>query len=278
MPQPRGELAVVAAASRYVRRPSHLTRENSGRKWAHLLRGPSPARRIRAACSTGQYPFHRPERAIERILPCRRTHVSPESEATDPAWGERLLQTQDRLERMIHVRMDPRLGGRLDAADVLQECFLEATRRRKEFERQQSMPLIVWLRLLALQKLAEMHRKHLRVQSRSVLREIARSADSGTSMILAAQLLKQLTTPSHAAIRKELECRLIEALESLDVIDRECIVLRNFERMTNAEAASVLGLGESAASSRYVRALQKLREILNSIDELSRSDWHLGNE
>ncbi len=179
--------------------------------------------------------------------------------------------------RMIHVRMDPRLSGRLDAADVLQECFLEATRRRGEFERLQDMPLIVWLRLLALQKLAEMHRKHLHVQARSVLREISRSAASGTSLVLAAQLLKPLTTPSHAAVRKELECRLIEALDSLDVVDRECIMLRNFERMTNLEAASVLGLSETAASSRYVRALQKLRELLNSIEELSRSDWDLGH-
>ena len=183
------------------------------------------------------------------------------------------MECQPRLERMIQVRMDNRLKARLDAADVVQECFVEATRRRAEFEAQDEMPLIVWMRLLALQKLAELHRKHLRVKARSVQRERSPFAQGCTSVALAAQLLGQLTTPSHVAVRDELEQKLTAAIDSLDVIDRECIVLRNFERLTNAEAASVLSMTESAASSRYVRALQKLRQILNSIEGLSGCDW-----
>ncbi len=191
----------------------------------------------------------------------------------DRQWGELLMQSRERLERMIRVRMDARLRNRLDPADVLQDCFLDATRRRAEFQRQSDMPLIVWLRLLALQKLAELHRRHLRTKARSAYREVMPVGGAATSAVLAAQLLGELTTPSQVVARDELEQRLIEAIDGLDPIDQECIVLRNFERLTNVEAAEVLGLSVSAASSRYIRALQKLRSMLKSIDGLSSSQW-----
>lgn len=191
----------------------------------------------------------------------------------DHEWGELLVQHQDRLERLIRVRMDPRLRVRIDAVDVVQETFLEATRRRTEFLNQENMPLLVWLRLIALQNLTRLYRKHLLVKGRSVHREVIFAGGTAPSAILAAQLLGQLTSPSQALVRDELEQKLIAALESLDAIDRECIILRNFERLTNAETASILGINESTASSRYLRALQKLKSILDSIEGLSSSDW-----
>jgi RNA polymerase sigma-70 factor (ECF subfamily) len=193
----------------------------------------------------------------------------------DGEWGALLREAQERLERMVRVRMDPRVRGRFDACDVVQDAYLEAIRRRSEFEQQSALPFVVWLRFIALQKLAELHRKHLRVQSRSVRREVAYDVDAPTSVILAAQLLGQITSPSQAAIREDLELKLAQALDSLDLIDRECILLRSFERMTSAEAGIVLGLSETATSSRYVRALQKLHRLLKSIDGLSPSDWRL---
>ncbi len=124
-----------------------------------------------------------------------------------------------------------------------------------------------------MQKLGELHRRHLRTKSRSAYREVNLTGGPATSAVLAAQLLGEQTSPSQAVVRNELEKRLIEAIDSLDPIDQECIVLRNFERLTNVEAADVLGMSISAASSRYVRALQKLRAILKSIDGLSSSQW-----
>jgi RNA polymerase sigma-70 factor (ECF subfamily) len=191
----------------------------------------------------------------------------------DREWGELLVQHQDQLERLIRVRMDPRLRVRVDATDVVQETFLEATRRRVEFENQTEMPLLVWLRLIALQNLTRLYRMHLLVKSRSAHREVMFAGSAAPSAILATQLLGQLTTPSQALVRDELEQKLVAALESLEAVDRECIILRNFERLTNAETASILGLNESTASSRYLRALQKLKLILDSIEGLSSSDW-----
>jgi RNA polymerase sigma-70 factor (ECF subfamily) len=51
----------------------------------------------------------------------------------------------------------------------------------------------------------------------------------------------------------------------MDPLDREVVALRHFEQLTNAETAQVLGLEVSAASKRYVRALQRLKEILAAL-------------
>jgi RNA polymerase sigma-70 factor (ECF subfamily) len=82
---------------------------------------------------------------------------------------------------------------------------------------------------------------------------------------LAAQLLGRFTSPSQAAVRAELRIRVQEALNSMDPIDREVLALRHFEELSNVETAQVLGLGEAAASHRFVRALKRLKAILTRV-------------
>ncbi len=168
----------------------------------------------------------------------------------------------DRLRRLVAFRIDGRLRGRLDPSDVIQETFLEASERFETYKRDPAMPEFLWLRFLALQRLAGLHRHHLGVQGRDAGREIG-PANLGD---LADGLIAALTTPSQAAIRDEQARRLRAALELLEAIDREVLALRHFEQLSNAETARVLGLGESAASNRYVRALQRLKAAL-AVDE-----------
>jgi RNA polymerase sigma-70 factor (ECF subfamily) len=56
--------------------------------------------------------------------------------------------------------------------------------------------------------------------------------------------------------------RLQEALNRMNPIDREVLALRHFEHLTRAESAQVLGLTEAAAAKRYLRALERLRDVL----------------
>jgi RNA polymerase sigma-70 factor (ECF subfamily) len=83
-----------------------------------------------------------------------------------------------------------------------------------------------------------------------------------SSAALAAHLLGRLTSASQAAGRAESQVRVQEALNGMEPIDREILTLRHFEMLSNEEAAEVLGLGKSAASSRYIRALRRLKEAL----------------
>jgi RNA polymerase sigma-70 factor (ECF subfamily) len=183
------------------------------------------------------------------------------------ALGELLGRDRERLRRMVALRLDRRLQGRVDPSDVIQEACLDAARRLPEYHQNPTMPFFLWLRLLTGQRLVDEHRKHLGAVARDVGREISlyRGAlPETTTAALAAHLLGRLTTPSQAAIRAERKIRLQEALNSLEPIDREVLALRHFEELSNAEAAAVLGLDKSAASKRYARALVRLKEILAS--------------
>jgi RNA polymerase sigma-70 factor (ECF subfamily) len=184
------------------------------------------------------------------------------------ALGELLGQHRERLRRMVALRLDWRLRGRIDPSDVLQEACLDAARRLPEYYQNPTMPFFLWLRFLAGQRLVDENRKHLGAAARDAGREISLyhgALPEASSAALAAQLLGRLTTPSQAAIRAERKIRLQEALNSLDPIDREVLALRHFEELSNTEAAAVLGLDKSAASKRYARALIRLKEILASM-------------
>lgn len=180
-------------------------------------------------------------------------------------WGALLARHRERLRRMVLMRMDRRLNGRIDPSDVIQETYLEASRRLDAYVREPSMPIFLWLRFLARQKLLELHRHHLGAKARDAARDVSLFdglLPQASSEALAAQLLGHLTHPSEAAMRAELQLRVQDALERLDPGDREVLTLRHFERLDNTEVAHVLGLNKSAASKRYLRALKRLKEIL----------------
>lgn len=183
-------------------------------------------------------------------------------------WGALLIRHQERLRRMVAFRLDQRLQGRIDPADVIQEVFLEASEHLTEYGQQLSGSFFLWLRGIAGNKLLELHRRHLGTKMRAAGREISLyrgSLPETSTAALAGQLLGHLTRPSEAAIRAELKIRIQEALNSMEVLDREVLSLRHFEQLNNAETAQVLGIQKSAASKRYVRALKRLKEILTSM-------------
>jgi RNA polymerase sigma-70 factor (ECF subfamily) len=174
----------------------------------------------------------------------------------------------DRLEQMVGLRMDRRLQGRVDPADVLQETYLEAVRRVGEFARARTTSVYLWLRFLTCQKLIDLTRRHLGSKMRDAGQEISiyrGSLPQASSVCLAAQLLGHFTSPSHAVVRAETQLRVQEALNSMDPIDREVLALRHFELLSNGEVAQVLGLSKAAASNRYVRALKRMKEILSAV-------------
>jgi RNA polymerase sigma-70 factor (ECF subfamily) len=175
---------------------------------------------------------------------------------------------RSRLKRLVKLRLDPRVQGRVDPSDVVQEAYLEICRKLADYLRQPTLPFFLWLRLLTGQKLALVHRQHLGVQARAAGREVSlyRGAlPEASSAALAAQLLGKLTTPSQAAVKAELKLRIQEALNSMDAMDREVLTLRHFEQLSNAETALVLSITPTAACNRYVRALERLRGILSGM-------------
>src|SRR5215469_5641860 len=190
------------------------------------------------------------------------------AQGDNAAFSALLAQHRERLRRMVALRMDQRLQGRIDASDVIQEAYLEAWMRLAEYLRNPTMPFFLWLRLLTAQRLVTLHRKHLGVQMRDPTLEISLYQEGlpGTSSAaLAAQLLGHDTRPSEAAIRAEMKVRLQEALNSMDALDREVLALRHFDQLSRSEIAHLLNLHEAAVSKRYIRALKRLKDLLSTM-------------
>src|SRR5215469_6734506 len=152
------------------------------------------------------------------------------------ALGTLFAHYRDRLRKMVRLRLDRRVAGRLDPSDVLQEAYLDVARRFPEYVAAPAVPFYVWLRGLTGQRLVDLHRQHLGAKMRDAGQEVAlyRGAlPQASSASLAEHLLAGLTSPTHAAVRAELQLKLQEALNGMDAIDREVIVLRHFEEMNN---------------------------------------------
>jgi RNA polymerase sigma-70 factor (ECF subfamily) len=181
------------------------------------------------------------------------------------AMNELFARHRARLRRMVEMRLDWRLRARIDASDVIQDAFVEVTQRLEDYFHDAKVPFFLWLRLVVGEQLKNLHRHHLSVQMRDARREVSLYRDAlpeASSAALAAQLLGKQTSPTQAALRAERMLRMQQAINSLDAIDREIVSLRHFEQLNRSEAAQVLGIEESAATKRYVRALKRLKAAL----------------
>ena len=191
------------------------------------------------------------------------------------ARNQLLERHREGLRRMIGLRLDKGVQRRVDASDVVQDVLIEADRRLTDYLSKAGMPFHVWLRLLARDRLIDAHRRHRGAARRSVDREQGLGGpglNDASAVDLAALLLDRQMTPAAAATHHELERRFAIALETLDEIDREVILMRHFEQLTNQQTAQALDLTEPAAGMRYLRALRRLRALFDEpADEESTS-------
>lgn len=188
------------------------------------------------------------------------------STGDDSAINQLLNRHREAVRRMVQMRMDRAVAARVDASDVVQDVMLEANQRLQDYVQNPSMPFHLWLRQLAKDRLIDMHRRHRGAQRRSVDRERSLNAaySEQSSLDLAAQLRDHELTPAAATIRRELEERFLVALAELAEDDREIIIMRHHEHLSNSEVAEALDLSTAAAGMRYLRALRRLRDVLGS--------------
>jgi RNA polymerase sigma-70 factor, ECF subfamily len=195
---------------------------------------------------------------------------------------ERLLTVhREPLRRMIGSRMDPALAARVDASDIVQDVLLEAHRRLQDYLKNPAMPFHLWLRHIAKDHIIDAHRRHRQAQRRSLDREqpiVPAILADHSSYELAGQLLDPELTPASEAIRREMQRRMDAAITQLDEDDREIILLRHREQLSNQDVAATLGLTEAAASMRYLRAVRRLRAELLPNTESTETNRPQGND
>jgi RNA polymerase sigma-70 factor, ECF subfamily len=179
---------------------------------------------------------------------------------------KRLMERhRTRLRQMVSLRLDPRLAARVDPSDVVQEALAAAYPRLDAYLQDPPLPFYPWLRQFAWDCLLQLHRRHVKARRRSVTREeVWQPGLSSESVLrLSRRLIALGSSPSNHVIREELRDRLQAALVKLSPNDREILVMRNLEQMSAAEIAAVLGIKEGTVRVRHLRALERLRALLD---------------
>jgi len=118
------------------------------------------------------------------------------------ALGQIWTRHRERLRRMVEVRLDRRLQGRLDASDILQEAYLEVSRSLAGYLRNPAVPFFLWMRHITGMKLQALHRRHLGAKMRAAGRETSlneRPMPEASSASMACQLLGRFSTPSQSS-------------------------------------------------------------------------------
>jgi RNA polymerase sigma-70 factor, ECF subfamily len=183
----------------------------------------------------------------------------------DTAAREKLLvQHRDRLRSMVRVRMDRRLAARIDPSDVVQEALADAAGKLTDYLRRRPLPFYPWLRRLARERLVTLHRRYVRAGRRSVAREEpgGLALPDESAVALAQRLVAPGTGPSNHLLRQEAAERVQAALAQLGRGDREVLVLRYLEGLSNADIAATLEITEGAVKMRHLRALERLHGLL----------------
>ncbi len=187
----------------------------------------------------------------------------------DAAGHELLARHRDRLRRMVRIYLDQRIASRVDPSDVIQEALAEAARKLEDYLRQRPIPFYPWLRRIAWERLVKIHRRHLHARIRSTAREEPGGLPlpDESAMDLARRLAASGTSPSGRVVREEVRSRVRTALDQLGPRDRDILVMRYLEQLSNKEIAAALGITEGAVKVRHLRALERLRTVLGAEQE-----------
>ena len=184
----------------------------------------------------------------------------------------KLLEKHRRsVRRLVEMRLDRKVQQRVDVSDVVQDVLVEASRRLQKYLDDPVMAFHLWIRQIAWDRIIDTYRRHRVSAKRNMDREQPIAVPSGSnqsSMELAVQLRDPGLTPAAAATQREIAGQVEAVIELLNEQDREIILMRHYEHLSNLEIAEVLKLNPPAASMRYLRALRHLRQLLteNHVD------------
>lgn len=190
-------------------------------------------------------------------------------EGCDDAVNQLLERHRVPIRRMVEMRLDRKVQRRIDVSDVVQDVMVEASGRLTKYLDDPAMAFHLWLRQIAWDHIIDTYRRHRVSAKRNMDREQpieAVGAPDNSTLDLAIQLCDPAMTPAAVATQREIAEKVEAAIERLDENDRDVILMRHYEHLSNLEIAEVLGLNPPAASMRYLRAVRRLRALLEEED------------
>jgi RNA polymerase sigma-70 factor (ECF subfamily) len=194
----------------------------------------------------------------------RETILERAAAGDSAAQAELLEHYRKRLRHMIGLRLDKRIAARVDPSDITQEALKTAHCRLPEYFANPQISFYPWLRRIATDRMADAYRTHVAAERRSVLKEHVWKPDLNDESVaeLAQSIVTSSIGPDEQALEQERHQQVVVALGQLKPPDREILVLRYLEQLGVREIADVLEISETAVTSRHLRALQRLRRLL----------------
>jgi RNA polymerase sigma-70 factor (ECF subfamily) len=182
------------------------------------------------------------------------------------ALGQLLELYRSYLALLARLQIGRRLQGKVDAADLVQETFLEAHRHFALFQGSTEAAFVAWLREILAGRLAKLVRHYFGTQRRDVRLERALAAElEESSRVLDRGLLAPTSSPSRQAARREQAVLLAAALEELPEDYREVLILRHLEGLTFPGVARRMGRTVESVKKLWARALPRLRDVLGGL-------------
>jgi RNA polymerase sigma-70 factor (ECF subfamily) len=202
---------------------------------------------------------------VDNPRPVTPEQLLREARSSDEAFGRLLALYTNYLTVLSRVEIGQRLRGKLDAADLVQEVFLEAHRHFSTFRGNTELEFTAWLREILAGVLANTLRRYFGTQARDprLERELWAGVNR-SSTILAGQLVAPGKSPSDDASQREQGVLLANALVQLPEDYHEVILLRHLEALSFAEVAKRMGRSVDAVEKLWMRALARLREAVGA--------------
>ena len=192
----------------------------------------------------------------EHLLPLARN-------GDNDALGLLLEMYRSYLTLLARYQIGRRLQGKVDAADVVQETFLEAHRDFGQFRGTTEAELTSWLRQVLARNLANLIEHYYGAQRRDVRLERALSDElDQSSRALDRALAARQSSPSDRASRRERAVLLAGALDGLPADYREAIVLHHVEGLSFPEVARRMKRSVDGVKKLWIRGLARLRKTI----------------
>ncbi|MDB4331770.1 sigma-70 family RNA polymerase sigma factor [bacterium] len=183
----------------------------------------------------------------------------------DDAINKLLEEHRKPVRRLVEMRLDRKVQQRIDVSDVVQDVLVEASGRLDKYLNDPVMAFHLWMRQIAWDRIIDTYRRHRVSAKRNMDRERPMSVMVGTdqsTVEFGVQISDPEMTPATAAAQREIATKVEAVIQQLNDQDREIILMRHYEHLSNQEIAESLQLNPPAASMRYLRALRRLRALL----------------
>lgn len=174
------------------------------------------------------------------------------------AYEALFARVAERLLLYVRLRLGTRLGARVEALDVVQETYLLAHRDFERYRERPGASFSAWLYRIADNRLRDLSAHHAAAK-----REALREAAQGSAVL--ARLCAEATGPATEADRRDRADALGAALDELDELEREALLLRHFHDLTLDAIAEQLGTSEPSVRRAIGRGQVKLGARLQSL-------------